>query len=125
MGRQPRSPGGLIECCEVDRLTSLFGNLGAESVLLWVVAVDPFNDETVDGLGRGLPLLEDDITESRRNHEEEGRLFAGALSCVVESLDGFDGGFVYVCLRRRSLLLYGNVQLGPGSATLSLLSRNS
>lgn len=102
----------------------MLGNLGAESALLWVVAVDPFNDETVDGLGRGLPLLED-ITESRRNHEDEGRLLAGALSCVVDSLDGFDGGFVYVCLRRRSLLLYGNVQFGPGSVTLSLLSRNS
>jgi hypothetical protein len=125
MGRRPRSPAGRIECCEVDRLTSLFGNLGTESVLLWVVAVDPFNDETVDGLGRGLALLEEDITESRRNHEDEGRPLGGTLSCVVESLDGVDEEFVYVCLRRRSLLLCGSVQFGPGSATLPLLSRNS
>jgi hypothetical protein len=87
-----------------------------ELLRLSVCAEDPFTDEEVVGLGVELPVLVEDIIEMRLSHEDVGRPLFARVSCAEASPAGFEGGFVYVCRRRRSLLLCDSTRFGLESA---------
>lgn len=108
-------PACFIECCEFERLTSLFGALTVESRRVCACVGSTFTDEVaVVGLDSELVVVED-IIDIRLSHEDDGRLLAAPLPCVEVSSTAFVRGFVTVCRRRRSLLLCDSTKLCPDS----------
>lgn len=93
-GRLP--PKGTLPCCEVARFTSLFEDLTAVSADERIPCAD------VGRAREGGRSFDDEMKESRRRHEEDGRPLLGALSWLDKSDSRFDG-FVYARRRRRSL----------------------
>lgn len=73
------------------------------------------DEDVVVGLGTELPVLED-IIEMRLSHDDEGRPLFPPFSCAEGSSVVCEGGFVYVCRRRRSLLLCESTKFGLKSA---------
>jgi hypothetical protein len=110
----------MIECCDDERLTNLFGPFVDSSCRGIIGAIDPYMEEDVGlGLVFGLSVLVE-IIDNRRSQEEDGRPPLGALSCVDTSPETGRDRFVYVC-RRRSLLLWDSMR--PGESRMACPAR--